>query len=64
VTVVNTSQICPAMATMPHWTIEGNILCGIGCGYTFYLLLGPATAPLRTAPKQAIAQLSRPQILK
>ncbi len=30
------------MATMPHWTIEGNLLYGIICGYTFYLLLGPA----------------------
>jgi len=29
------------MATMPHWLIEGNILYGVICGYTFYLLLGP-----------------------
>jgi hypothetical protein len=42
------------MATMPHWLIEGNILYGLICGYTFYLLLGPGTAPakakLRAAP--------------
>ncbi len=42
------------MATMPHWTIEGNILYGIICGYTFYLLLGPAT---KTGPRR---QLRRP----
>ena len=30
------------MATMPHWLIEGNILYGFICGYTVYLLLGPA----------------------
>lgn len=55
------------MATMPHWTIEGNILYGIICGYTFYLLLGPATKPLareKIVPGPAIAQPSRPQILK
>jgi hypothetical protein len=55
------------MATMPHWSVEGNILYGIICGYTFYLLLGPATKPLaqaRTAPGTAIAQPPRPQILK
>jgi hypothetical protein len=55
------------MATMPHWTIEGNILYGIVCGYTFYLLLGPATkrvAKARVVPGPAIAPMSRPQILK
>ncbi len=55
------------MATMPHWTIEGNILYGIICGYTLYLLLGPATRPLANAgmvPKPALTPLSRPQILK
>jgi len=51
------------MATMPHWTIEGNILYGIVCGYTFYLLLGPATKP-SMAQKSAVTQLARPQILK
>jgi hypothetical protein len=28
------------MATMPMWLIEGNILYGIICGYTLYLLQG------------------------
>lgn len=56
------------MATMPHWTIEGNLLYGIVCGYTLYLLLGPAT---RTAPKPAavpaaaaMPRFPRPNILK
>jgi hypothetical protein len=26
------------MATMPMWMIEGNILYGLICGYTLYLL--------------------------
>jgi hypothetical protein len=26
------------MSTMPMWMIEGNILYGIICGYTLYLL--------------------------
>ncbi|MEZ5831791.1 MAG: hypothetical protein R3D05_11475 [Dongiaceae bacterium] len=55
------------MATMPHWTIEGNILYGIVCGYTFYLLLGPATKPqprAAIATKPAISQFTRPHILK
>lgn len=48
-----------AMATMPHWMIEGNILYGIICGYTFYLLLGPATARRPSmAPRPAALQLS------
>lgn len=53
-------------ATMPHWTIEGNLLYGIICGYTFYLLLGPATKSLPTepAPNSSLAPLSRPNILK
>lgn len=55
------------MATMPHWTIEGNLLYGIICGYTCYLLLGPATRPLPAAakvPDASLAPLSRPNILK
>lgn len=55
------------MATMPHWTIEGNLLYGIICGYTFYLLLGPATKPVPQpagAPSTAMAQYPRPNILK
>lgn len=55
------------MATMPHWTIEGNLLYGIICGYTVYLLLGPATqqapAAARTPPP-GIAAFPRPNILK
>jgi hypothetical protein len=53
------------MATMPHWTIEGNILYGIICGYTLYMLPRPAT---RTVPKATIAPTpaiaTRPHILK
>lgn len=41
------------MATMPHWLIEGNILYGIICGYTFFLLLGPGTVPARAAAAPA-----------
>ncbi|WP_162916729.1 O-antigen ligase family protein [Dongia deserti] len=56
------------MATMPHWTIEGNLLYAIICGYTFYLLLGPAPKPVPTTaePSTALAPLShaRPNILK
>jgi len=53
------------MATMPHWTIEGNLLYGIICGYTFYLLLGPATKAVpRLVPNTALAPMTRPNILK
>jgi hypothetical protein len=53
------------MATMPHWTIEGNLLYGIICGYTFYLLLGPARQPApRRGEAPALAPLTRPNILK
>jgi hypothetical protein len=55
------------MATMPHWTIEGNLLYGIICGYTFYLLLGPATKTVprpASVPSTAMAQFPRPNILK
>jgi hypothetical protein len=55
------------MATMPHWTIEGNLLYGIICGYTFYLLLGPATLPQPAPgaqPTPAIGTYPRPNILK
>lgn len=45
------------MATMPHWLIEGNILYGLICGYTFFLLLGPGTAPAPAAI--GTAQISR-----
>ena len=59
------------MATMPHWTIEGNLLYGIICGYTIYLLLGPATKAVprpagapTTAPTTALRPMTRPNILK
>jgi hypothetical protein len=53
------------MATMPHWTIEGNLLYGIICGYTFYLLLGPATKAVpRPVTTTALAPMTRPNILK
>lgn len=55
------------MATMPHWTIEGNLLYGIICGYTFYLLLGPATKPVPQPARggtPAIAMGARPNVLK
>jgi hypothetical protein len=55
------------MATMPHWTIEGNLLYGIICGYTFYLLLGPATKTVprpASVPSTAMAQFPRANILK
>jgi hypothetical protein len=38
------------MATMPMWMIEGNILYGIICGYTLYLL------SLQGRPQQATPQ--------
>lgn len=34
------------MATMPHWMIEGDLLYGIICGYTLFLALRPAPAPV------------------
>jgi hypothetical protein len=52
------------MATMPMWMIEGNILYGIICGYTLYLLSlqtrartqpPPATRMALTAPRQGAA---------
>jgi hypothetical protein len=39
------------MATMPHWMIEGDILYGLICGYTFHCLLRPQTA---TSPARAM----------
>jgi hypothetical protein len=63
----HTSFLLLNMATMPHWTIEGNLLYGIICGYTFYLLLGPATKSVprpASAPNTALAPMTRPNILK
>jgi hypothetical protein len=55
------------MATMPHWMLEGNILYGIICGYTFYRLLSPAKAPALRAtstPLQMVPPIPRPNILR
>ena len=49
------------MATMPHWMIEGDLLYGIICGYTLFLSLGRAPAPVPAKPGGALAQ--RPQLL-
>jgi O-antigen ligase len=42
------------MGTMPMWMIEGNVLYGVICGYTLYLLTAPQTqaarAPVRPRP--------------
>ncbi|MBI2257160.1 MAG: hypothetical protein HYU58_21245 [Proteobacteria bacterium] len=32
------------MATMPHWMLEGDILYGVLCGYTLYMLHQPVAA--------------------
>ncbi|MBL8548609.1 MAG: O-antigen ligase family protein [Hyphomonadaceae bacterium] len=56
--------ICLNMGTMPMWMVEGNILYGIICGYTLYLLTHPqevkARAPQRM-PAQAMQQRAMPQ---
>jgi hypothetical protein len=38
------------MSTMPMWMIEGNILYGIICGYTLYLLSLQSSAPGQATP--------------
>jgi hypothetical protein len=47
------------MATMPHWMIEGDILYGLICGYTFHCLLRPETvasaAKVTRAPRPRYA---------
>jgi hypothetical protein len=43
------------MSTMPMWMIEGNILYGVICGYTLYLLSVQAR-PRETAPVHGRAQ--------
>ena len=50
------------MATMPHWMIEGDILYGLICGYTFHCLLRPeaATSPAKV-PKAPRARFVAPQ---
>lgn len=63
----HTSFLLLNMATMPHWTIEGNLLYGLVCGYTFYLLLGPARQPVPDPSYSAapmVARLSRANLLK
>ena len=35
------------MATMPFWQLEGLILYGLLCGFTYAASLGPAFAPVR-----------------
>ena len=55
------------MATMPHWMLEGNILYGIICGYTFYRLLSPVKAPaprVTPTPLQVVPPIPRPNILR
>jgi hypothetical protein len=39
------------MSTMPMWMIEGNILYGVICGYTLYLLSLQSRAPEEEAQK-------------
>jgi hypothetical protein len=41
------------MSTMPMWMIEGNILYGVICGYTFYLLSLQARVPARASAPEA-----------
>ena len=42
------------MSTMPMWMIEGNLLYGLICGYTFYLLsLQGGRRPAQTRPHTA-----------
>jgi len=45
------------MATMPMWMIEGNILYGLICGYTLFLLHQQRKAPAQT-PTPAAARPS------
>ncbi len=42
------------MATMPMWMIEGNILYGIICGYTLYLLSLQGRVGQNAAPQQQV----------
>ena len=45
------------MATMPMWMVEGNILYGVICGYTFHLLSlqAPREAPARVNRQSVVA---------
>ena len=48
------------MSTMPMWMIEGNLLYGVICGYTFYLLsLQGGRKPVQQTP---LAARSRPAL--
>ena len=42
------------MSTMPMWMIEGNILYGVICGYTFYLLSLKRQAPDQVAGAETV----------
>ena len=53
------------MATMPHWLVEGDILYGVICGYTLFLMRGSAESqpvPNATAHPQLLR--ARPNMLK
>jgi hypothetical protein len=48
------------MGTMPMWMIEGNILYGIICGYTLYLLSLQGRAPQNAQQPAVARQAQRP----
>ena len=55
------------MSTMPMWMIEGNLLYGLICGYTFYLLSLQGRKPVQTRPptagtQQALELEQRPSV--
>lgn len=50
------------MATMPHWMLEGDILYGVICGYTFYLMLGPSR--LRKPQPLPVGAAAGPRVLQ
>ena len=47
------------MATMPHWMLEGDILYGVICGYTLFLMHGS-----QEAPPTAVQPMARPRVLR
>jgi len=49
------------MATMPHWNIEGDILYGVICGYTFHWRFRPAEAKAPARAPQRIPPEVPPQ---
>ncbi|WP_374651101.1 O-antigen ligase family protein [Dongia sp.] len=65
------------MATMPHWMLEGDILYGVLCGYTIYMLrrtaderkpmkmpTGAVNAPFAGGLVTEVAPKPRPNMLK